>query len=60
MDQAGLARLLAGHDAAISSVHFLDSDPVKLIGAARELKASAATSSLAAPAVSRWLPVTGW
>ena len=38
MDQAGLARLLAGHDAAISSVHFLDSDPVKLIGAARELK----------------------
>ena len=38
MDQAGLARLLAGHDAAISSVHFLDSDPVKLIGAARESK----------------------
>ncbi|MEH2614880.1 NAD(P)-dependent oxidoreductase [Bradyrhizobium sp. AZCC 1693] len=37
-DQAGLARLLAGHDAAISSVHFLDSDPVKLIGAARESK----------------------
>jgi uncharacterized protein len=38
MDQAGLARLLAGHDAAISSVHFLDSDPVKLIGAATESK----------------------
>ncbi|UPJ52085.1 NAD(P)-dependent oxidoreductase [Bradyrhizobium sp. 200] len=38
MDQAGLARLLAGHDAAISSVHFLDSDPAKLIGAARESK----------------------
>ena len=38
MDQAGLARLLAGHDAAISSVRFLDSDPVKLIGAARESK----------------------
>ena len=38
MDQAGLARLLAGHDAAISSVHFPDSDPVKLIGAARESK----------------------
>jgi uncharacterized protein len=38
MDQAGLARLLAGHDAAISSVHFLDSDPVKLIGAAKESK----------------------
>ena len=38
MDQAGLARLLAGHDAAISSVRFLDSDPVKLLGAARESK----------------------
>ena len=38
MDQAGLARLLAGHDAAISSVHFLASDPAKLIGAAKELK----------------------
>jgi hypothetical protein len=38
MDQAGLARLLAGHDAAISSVHFLASDPVKLIGAAKESK----------------------
>jgi hypothetical protein len=33
LDQAGLAQRLAGHDAAISSVHFLDSDPVKLIGA---------------------------
>ncbi len=38
MDQAGLARLVAGHDVAISSVHFLASDPVKLIAAARELK----------------------
>ena len=38
MDQAGLARLLAGHDAAISSVHFLASDPLKLIGAARDSK----------------------
>ena len=38
MDQAGLARLLAGHDAAISSVRFLASDPVKLITAARESK----------------------
>ena len=38
MDQAGLARLLAGHDAAISSVHFLASDPVRLIAAARESK----------------------
>ena len=38
MDQAGLARLLAGHDAAISSVHFLASDPAKLIGAAKDSK----------------------
>jgi uncharacterized protein len=38
LDQAGLAGLLAGHDAAISSVHFLDSDPVRLIGAARDSK----------------------
>jgi hypothetical protein len=36
LDQAGLARLVTGHDAAISSVHFLASDPVKLIAAARE------------------------
>jgi putative NADH-flavin reductase len=35
MDQAGLAALLTGHDAAISSVHFLDSDPARLIGAAK-------------------------
>jgi putative NADH-flavin reductase len=38
MDQAGLARLLADHDAAISSVHFLASDPAKLIAAAKESK----------------------
>jgi len=38
MDQPALARLLAGHDAAISSVHFLASDPVKLIAAAKESK----------------------
>jgi hypothetical protein len=38
LDQAGLARLLAGHDAAISSVHFMASDPVRLIGAARDSK----------------------
>ena len=38
LDQAGLAALLAGHDAAISSVHFLDSDPVRLIGAAKDSK----------------------
>jgi putative NADH-flavin reductase len=29
---------LAGHAAAISSVHFLDSDPAKLIAAARDSK----------------------
>lgn len=34
-DQAGLAALLKGHDAVISSVHFTASDPKKLIGAAR-------------------------
>jgi putative NADH-flavin reductase len=38
LDQAGLAQLLAGHDAAISSVHFLDSDPARLIGAAKDSK----------------------
>ena len=38
LDQAGLAGLLAGHDAAISSVHFMASDPVKLIGAAKDSK----------------------
>lgn len=36
LDQAALAQLLAGHDAAVSSVHFLDSDPAKLIGAASD------------------------
>jgi putative NADH-flavin reductase len=38
MDQAGLARRLAGHDVAISAVHFTDSDLAKLIGAARDSK----------------------
>lgn len=38
MDQPALTGLLAGHDAAISSVHFLASDPLKLIGAARDSK----------------------
>ena len=38
LDQAGLAALIAGHDAAVSSVHFLDSDPVRLIAAARDSK----------------------
>jgi putative NADH-flavin reductase len=35
LDQAGLTRLWTGHDVAISSVHFLASDPHKLIGAAK-------------------------
>lgn len=35
-DQAGLARLIAGHDAVISAVHFLQSDAAKLIGAVRQ------------------------
>ena len=34
-DEKGLAELLKGHDAAISSVHFLDSDPKKLLGAVK-------------------------
>lgn len=34
-DQAGLTRLWAGHDVAVSSVHFLASDPLKLIAAAK-------------------------
>jgi putative NADH-flavin reductase len=34
-DQAALTDLLKGHDAAISSIHFLASDPAKLIGAAK-------------------------
>lgn len=34
-DEAGLAQLLKGHDVAISSIHFLASDPAKLIGAAK-------------------------
>ncbi len=38
LDQAGLTQLLAGHDVAISSVHFLASDPAKLIGAAKDSK----------------------
>ena len=38
MDEAALPQLLAGHDVAISSVHFLDSDPAKLIGAAKAAK----------------------
>lgn len=38
LDQAGLTKLWSGHDVAISSVHFLASDPHKLIGAAKDSK----------------------
>jgi putative NADH-flavin reductase len=38
LDQAGLARLWSGHDAAVSSVRFTARDPDKLIGAARDSK----------------------
>ena len=34
-DQAALTGLLRGHDVAISAIHFLASDPAKLIGAAK-------------------------
>ena len=34
-DQAGLAKLIKGHDAVISAVHFTASDPRKLIEAVR-------------------------
>jgi putative NADH-flavin reductase len=35
-DEAGLARLIAGHDVVISAVHFLQSDAAKLLGAVRQ------------------------
>jgi len=35
-DKAGLAALLAGHDAAISAVHFSASDPALLLGAVKQ------------------------
>jgi putative NADH-flavin reductase len=34
-DEKGLAELLKGHDAAISSVHFAQSDPKKLVAAVK-------------------------
>lgn len=34
-DPAGLAKVLAGHDAVVSAVRFLDSDPAALVGAVR-------------------------
>jgi len=38
LDRPGLAKLWAGHDVAVSSVHFLASDAQKLIGAAKDAK----------------------
>lgn len=35
-DQAGLTKLIAGHDVVISAVHFLQSDAAKLIGAVKQ------------------------
>src|SRR5580692_187794 len=35
LDEKGLAALLKGHDATISAVRFAQSDPAKLIGAAK-------------------------
>lgn len=35
-DEAGLARLIVGHDAVVSAVHFLQSDAAKLLGAVRQ------------------------
>ena len=37
-DQGSLTQLLVGHDVAVSSVRFVDSDPAKLIGAAGDSK----------------------
>jgi len=34
-DPEGLAKLLPGHDAVVSAVHFLDCDPAKLVRAVR-------------------------
>jgi len=35
-DQAGLAKLVAGHDVVISAVHFLQSDAAKLLAAVKQ------------------------
>ncbi len=35
-DQAALAKLFAGHDAVVSAVMFLDTDPAILVGAVRD------------------------
>lgn len=59
LDQAGLAQLLARHDAAISSVHFLDSDPAKLIGAARDSRVGRYLVVGGAGSL-KWPPASGW
>ncbi|WP_024510424.1 NAD(P)-dependent oxidoreductase [Bradyrhizobium sp. ARR65] len=38
LNRAELAKLWAGHDAAVSSIHFLASDPEALIGAAEDAR----------------------
>jgi uncharacterized protein len=38
MDPGSLAPVLSGHDAVVSSIHFLDFDPIKLIGAVKASK----------------------
>jgi len=35
-DEVGLAKLIAGHEVVISAVHFLQSDPAKLIAAVKQ------------------------
>lgn len=37
-DRPGLARLIAGHDAVVSAVHFLASDPALLIAAVKDAR----------------------
>jgi uncharacterized protein len=59
LDQAGLTRLWTGHDAAVSSIHFLASDPAKLIAAAPGF-AGGPLPWLEAPVVLRSPPVSGW
>ncbi|OQW58803.1 MAG: 3-beta hydroxysteroid dehydrogenase [Proteobacteria bacterium SG_bin9] len=39
-DRPGLAKLIEGHDAVVSAVHFLASDPALLIAAVKDAKAA--------------------
>ena len=54
-DQGSLTQLLAGHDATVSSVRFVDTDPAKLIAGRQRFGRSAVISWSAAPVVSKWL-----